>query len=346
MHLKRYQRQTVQEALRAVREDLGPEALVLSTRLIAAPGPRGWIGRRLVEVTAAANRPDVTETRQPEPFLEARHGLPEGRPHGSEGRPHGGGEIAARLEATGLDTVTARQVAAAHPTHQRRGVTLRGIRATLAEQLTPMVATDTAFAPVEVFVGPPGVGKTTTIAKIAAQEFARRGRRIGLVAADGFRVGAMEQLRLYATLLGSPLSVARTPYELQNALEAAACPVLVDTAGRSPLDDASGDMLRVVATRSDTRTHLVVAAETPLPALTRIFDRFACVRPSRVVLTKVDEAGSLASLIAFLRERQLPVSYLGVGQRVPDDLEIATSHVLAAWIAGDAQPERGVPLCA
>ena len=331
MHLKRYQRQTVQEALRAVREDLGPQALVLSTRLVTAPGPRGWIGGRLVEVTAAVNRPDVTDDRQVErPERVAKPLSP---------------EIAAKLEATGLDADTARQVAAAHPRHERRGVTARSMSATLASQLAPLAASDDRYAMVEVFVGPPGVGKTTTIAKIAAQERARRGNRLGLVAADGFRVGAVEQLRLYANLLGSPLSVARTPYELQTAIEVASSPVLDDTAGRSPADDGS-DMLRVVATRTDTRTHLVISADTPLPTLARIFERFACARPSRVVLTKVDEAGSLAPLIAFLRERNLPVSYLGIGQRVPDDLQTATPSVLAGWITGDHASQGGVPQCA
>jgi flagellar biosynthesis protein FlhF len=180
------------------------------------------------------------------------------------------------------------------------------------------------------------VGKTTTIAKIAAQERARRGHRLGLVAADGFRVGAVEQLRIYAHLLGSPLSIARTPYELQTALEAAAVPVLVDTAGRSYDDDGAADMLRVVASRSDVRTHLVLAADTPLKTLKKIVDRFTPARPSRVVLTKVDETESLAPLVSFLRERQLPVSYLGVGQRVPDDLHVASPRVFAGWVAGDA----------
>ena len=321
----------MQEALRAVREELGPDALVLSTRLVAAPGPRGWLGRRFVEVTAAANRQSVPEGRHADARPPARTS------------PDAADEIAARLAAAGLDTSLARQVAAAHPPHQRRGASIQTVRATLAAQIASLAATDDGYAPVEVFVGPPGVGKTTTIAKIAAHERARRGNRLGLVAADGFRVGAVEQLRLYAGLLGTPLSVTRTPYELQTALEAAATPVLVDTAGRSPADDGSRDMLQVVASRADTRTHLVVAADTPIGTLQRIFDRFACVHPSRVVLTKLDEAGSLAPLVSCLRERGLPVSYLGVGQRVPDDLQFATPAALATWITGDARSGGGVP---
>jgi flagellar biosynthesis protein FlhF len=245
-------------------------------------------------------------------------------------------ELQTAIEAAGIDTALARQGAAAQPPDRRRGVSARTLSATLAKQLAPLVAPDDRYAPVEVFIGPPGVGKTTTIAKIAAQERARRGNRLGLVAADGYRVGAVEQLRIYAHLLGSPLSVARTPYELLTALEVAAVPVLVDTAGRSHTDDGAEDMLRVVASRSDVRTHLVLAADTPLATMQKTVDRFARARPSRVVLTKVDETESLAPLVSFLRERRLMVSYLGVGQRVPDDLHVATPHVFAGWVAGDA----------
>jgi flagellar biosynthesis protein FlhF len=327
MHLKRYRRKTVKEALRAVREDLGPEALVLSTRMVPAAGMRGWFGARAVEVTAAADRPPMSEDRH----LDARKVVAAQR--GEQG-------IAARLEAAGIDADLAREVARAQPAAGRRGATTAALRRTLAERLAALAAQDDAYAPVEVFIGPPGAGKTTTIAKIAAQERARNGRRLGLVAADGFRVGAVEQLRLYADILGSSLTVARTPAELEEALDNARRPLLLDTAGRSPSDEASRDMLRVLSARSDVRTHLVLAASTPPDLAKRLFDRFEDAHPSRVVLTKLDEAESLAPLMPVLRDRQLPISYLGTGQNVPEDLQRATPPAIAAWVSGEAVISR------
>ena len=328
MHLKRYRRETVKEALRAVREDLGPDALVLSTRMVAAPGVKGWFGRQVVEVTAAAERQAMSEPRHvaaPAPAPAATRA------------ERATDEVVARLQAAGLDGALARDVARALPRGKRRGATLQTIRETLELQLAPLAADDHGFAPIEVFVGPPGVGKTTTIAKIAAQERARQGKRLGLISADGFRVGAVEQLRLYANILGTPLAVARTPRELEQALRGARGPLLLDTAGRSPSDEVSREMLRVIAGRRDVRTHLVIAANTPYATARKTLDRFEDARPTRLILTKLDEAESLAPLVALLRERQLPISYLGTGQSVPEDLERATPASLAAWLACDSQ---------
>lgn len=333
MHLKRYRRETVQEALRAVREDLGPHAFVLSTRVVPARGVRGWFGARLVEVTAAADRPSVSEERHLETLTAAR-------------AERASSSIAARLEAAGLDPALAREVAEAHPPKSRRGVSVEGLRRTIADTLAPLASADEEYAPVEVFIGPPGAGKTTTIAKIAAQERARRGKRLGLIAADGFRVGAVEQLRLYADILGSPLTVARTPRELEEALDSARRPLLLDTAGRSPSDDASRDMLRVLASRRDVRTHLVLAAGTPRDAVRRVFERFEGAHPARVVVTKLDEAESLAPIMPALRDRALPISYLGTGQRVPEDLERATAPAIAAWVSGEGTRKRATIPCA
>jgi flagellar biosynthesis protein FlhF len=325
MHLKRFRSNNVRDALRAVREDLGPDALVLSTAMVQARGWRGMLGAREVEVTAAAQREESA-----------------GRPPVSVDRqtpPSPIDNITAQLVATGMDRTIADEVAASIPLRSRRGATPARLRDALATRLARLAAPPDAFARVEVFVGPPGAGKTTTIAKIAAQERARGGQRLGFIAADGFRVGAVEQLQTYADILDAPLTVARTAEELDAALGARQrVPVLVDTAGRSPSDPMSRDLFRVVGQARDVRTHLVLPAGTSASSARRILEGYADARPSRLVLTKLDEAESLSPLVSLLHEWQLPISYVGTGQRVPEDLNRATAELLAASVLGESAP--------
>jgi flagellar biosynthesis protein FlhF len=341
MHLKRYRSETVKDALRMVRAELGPDALVLSTRTVLATGVRGLLGKREIEITAAAERHEGPEDRHPPSPLGYGAASPRPTRGAGVGKPRrraverAVNEIAARLQASGLDASLAEQIAAQHPVNRRRGADLESIKNTVAAELASLAAGEESYAPVEVFVGPPGVGKTTTIAKIAAQERARHGQRFGLLSADGFRVGAIEQLRLYADILGSPFEAARTPDEFARALADLRHPLLVDTAGRSPSDEASRDMFRVLASRSDVRTHLVIPATATARVVERLFDRFADARPTRVALTRVDEAESIGALVSVLRGRGVPLSYLGTGQHVPADLQRATSPLLADWIMGD-----------
>jgi len=329
MHLKRYRRLTLKDALRAVREELGPDALVLSTREVAASGMRGMIGGLEIEVTAAAERPVVPESRHVDPEPVA---VPTPRRSRSDRAID---QIAARLEAGGLSADLAREIAMSHPVSRRRAPDTESLKETLARELTTIAAGEESYAPIEVFVGPPGVGKTTTIAKIAAQERARHGQRLTLVAADGFRVGAIEQLRLYADILAAPFVAARTPDEFSRALDGIKHPLLVDTAGRSPSDDVSKDMFRVLATRSDVRTHLVIPAATTARSAEKLIERFADARPARVVLTRLDEAETIGPLVSVLRARRLPISFFGTGQNVPADLQRVTAPVLADWVMGE-----------
>ncbi len=328
MHLKRYRRPTLKDALRAVREELGPDALVLSTREVTATGVRGMIGRREIEVTAAAERQEMPDSRHvaAEPVATA--------PRRSRA-DRAIDQIAARLEAGGLSADHAREIAASHPTGRRRGADAESLRGTLERELTMLTSDAEPYAPIEVFVGPPGVGKTTTIAKIAAQERAREGKRLALLAADGFRVGAIEQLRLYADILGSPFSAARTPDEFARVLDLTKRPLLVDTAGRSPSDDVAKDMFRVLATRTDVRTHLVIPASLSAKAAERMIERFADARPTRVALTRLDETDTIGPIVSVLRARRLPLSFFGTGQNVPADLQRVTAPVLADWVMGE-----------
>ncbi len=323
MHLKRYRMPTVQQALAKVREDLGPDALILATRAVARRGPAGWFGGREVEVTAALDRPPVSKNRP----------TPPGNRHIA---PQPEDEIVARLRAAGLDVEFAREVATAVPRQGRRGASSLLIRRTLAECLGSFAAGGERLETVEVFVGPPGAGKTTTIAKIAAQERALRGKRLGLVAADGFRVGAVEQLRLYADIIGSSFAVARTPEEVEAVLgHRRTGTILVDTAGRSPRDGQGQGVYQLLAGRPGVRTHLVIPSTTTPASLDRLLGAFGDAPPDRVVLTRLDETEGVTPLLSALRDRALAVSYLGTGQRVPEDLERATPPMLAGLLLGE-----------
>jgi len=353
MQLRRIRRPTMLEALQQARAELGPQALVLATRMVPAAGWRGWMGTRDVEITAAvdpqraaaleraaemsANRPMAEETDiRPFDFAQSKASdSAQGRaPHGSRA------QVVAQLEAIGVDRRLALDVADAMPGDRRRGASLASLRRALADRLGELAIGDEAFAPIEVFVGPPGVGKTTTVAKVAAQQRARHGVRLGLVAADGYRVGAVEQLRLYADIIGAPFVSARTAAELDRAIVKHKGSVLVDTAGRSPNDPAARELFDVLAGRPGVRTHLLIAAGTGTGDVQRVFDRYAVAKPDRVVLTKIDETESVSPLVSVLRERRLPISYLTNGQRVPDDIERATAALLAACVLGEPGDAR------
>lgn len=321
MYFRTYRGTSVRDLLAQARLELGPDALVLSTRMVSAGGLRGLLGARVVEIVAAAERA-VSAARPSE--QGSRHAMPQDD------------EIVARLSATGLDPSLVMEVAAAIPAGRRRATSPAQLRRVLGEQLAPLAAGTEDYRQVEVFVGPPGVGKTTTIAKIAAQERAHHGRRLTLVSADGYRVGAVEQLRLYAEIVGSPFSVARTGRELAQVLDAARGPVIVDTAGRSPSDDVAQELFGVLRTRKDVRTHLVVSAASSASDVTRTIEQYRGAAPQRIAFSRLDEAESLSPVVGLLRSRQLPVSYLGTGQRVPEDLDRATGAMLAALVLGES----------
>jgi flagellar biosynthesis protein FlhF len=342
MYLKRFLRPTVREALAAARETLGPHALVLSTELVQAPGWRGWTGHRVVALTAALDRP-VPENREDDVDLVeagASRLVSDERPEASalrqlDGDPARTG-LVARLTASGIDPrIAAATAARLSPADCRTGSSV-ALEQALAAALAEFSPASDVEPRVEVFIGPPGVGKTTTIAKIAAQSRIAGRHPEGVIAADGSRIGAVEHLRGYAAIIGSPFRIARDASELSHAIKAARRPVLVDTAGRLPSDPGLCHLLAGLSSRPDVMTHLVLAADTSADSAMRILDRYAEAKPNRVVITKLDEAHSAAPLLGAIYERRIPVSYVGSGPNVPRDLVRATPNALAAVMLGDS----------
>jgi flagellar biosynthesis protein FlhF len=185
------------------------------------------------------------------------------------------------------------------------------------------------------FVGPTGAGKTTTLAKIAARAQLEHGRRISLITIDTYRIGAVPQLASYAAILGVPLTVAQTPDDLAAALErtADADLVFIDTTGRSPLGGGV-DALRPFMERAGAdEVYLVVSATTRLTDSLRAAGSFAQLGPNRLCVTKLDETEDHSAVPILSEATALPLTWLGVGQEVPDDLDPADGKRMQAILA-------------
>ena len=184
-------------------------------------------------------------------------------------------------------------------------------------------------------VGPTGVGKTTTTAKLAAMYALNRGNKVALITMDIFRVGAVEQLKTYSRIMGIPLEVASTPKELEKAVEKhSSCDLIfIDTAGRSHKDKEKLDeMKNFLEDKIPMEVYLCLSATTKDRELEEILNRFRIFQVSKVVFTKIDECESFGNMVNLLMKDNLQIAYFTTGQRVPEDIEIATPAKLADMI--------------
>ncbi len=180
-----------------------------------------------------------------------------------------------------------------------------------------------------VLVGPTGVGKTTTLAKLAARFSMHHRLPVALITADTFRIGAVGQLRTYSDLIRSPLEVAYTPQELAGHVDRHQDKsiIFIDTPGRSPTDTDQLEVLRsFIEVLPNPHLQIALAAGTNLADARRIVDRFAMVPPSGIVLTKLDETSLFGPACAVLAEASIPLSYFTQGQRVPEDIDVASNE--------------------
>jgi len=191
---------------------------------------------------------------------------------------------------------------------------------------------------VVALVGPTGVGKTTTVAKLAADFALRKRRHVGLITLDTRRIGAIEQLRTCAEIIGVRLCVASGADELRSALSALADAelVLIDTPGCSPGDDAAFADLETRLGAAGAEVHLTLSVNASPSALRLAVEAFAALKPQRMVFTKLDEAVGCGVMLECLRQAQARLSYVSTGQNVAGDLAVGRSEQLARLIVGEA----------
>jgi len=179
---------------------------------------------------------------------------------------------------------------------------------------------------VAALIGPTGVGKTTTIAKLAARYNQRHGpRNVALISTDSYRIGAFEQLSTFGIIMDTPVKLVRTAQELQDAIAAFSDKslILIDTAGMSQRDLRLSQQFALLNDAPRIRSYLVLSANAQHSVLRETVAAFTRVPLQGVILTKVDETTRLGAALSVVHEKRLPLAYISNGQRVPEDLQAA-----------------------
>ncbi len=190
---------------------------------------------------------------------------------------------------------------------------------------------------VVMLVGPTGVGKTTTLAKLAARYKLKEELSVALITIDTYRIAAVEQLKVYSELINVPLKVVSTPADMAGALKLYQDHdlILIDTAGRSPRNqERMEDLRRFVEAAHPDEVHLVMSINIHNDVMRDTLERFAAFPVHKLLLTKLDEAAHYGIVLTILSKAQKPIGYLTTGQAVPEDIELVNPKRLARLILG------------
>ena len=180
---------------------------------------------------------------------------------------------------------------------------------------------------VVALIGPTGVGKTTTIAKLAARFSLIEKKKIGLITLDTYRIAAVEQLKIYADIMGLPLQVVYKPGDLKAAVERFSNRdlVFIDTAGRSPRNDEQmAELVALFQEAEPDEVILVLSATTKSEDLLDTFKRFNIIKIDKIIFTKLDETNCYGSILNTIHRTKKRVSYVTNGQNVPTTLNCLT----------------------
>lgn len=185
---------------------------------------------------------------------------------------------------------------------------------------------------VVALIGATGVGKTTTLAKIAAKFVLEKGVSAAMITADTYRISAVDQLKTYSDIIGLPLEIVYSPDALKKAIDKHSNKqlILIDTAGRSQYNDYQmKELCEFLAVDKNIEKHLVMSATTKNRDAEAILEHFSVCKPDRVIFTKTDETSSIGLVPNLLHKKKIALSYLTDGQSVPDDIHPASIEKLA-----------------
>ena len=249
-------------------------------------------------------------------------------------------EIESRIAEAIVTQIEEQKLPSGFPAKDSVDLIVRSHLARLFEPNPPMASGD---GPRIIFlIGPTGVGKTTTIAKLASRAKVNQRRKVGLITLDTFRIGAVDQLKQYADIFKVPVHVVERSSELVEMVDKCSTAgdeiIYIDSAGRSPRDEPKMSELReFIDVLPEAEIHLVLSTTTQPQTIANIAERFAPMSFDRVILTKLDESVALGSLVGCLLDIGKPVSYVTDGQNVPKDIFPADPERLVDFVMNKQQ---------
>ena len=347
MQVKKYRARTIKEASAKVKKVLGPDAMILSTQKISKTGEDD-----VFEITALTGAKNISD-ESPNMLGEVKQELMSIK------------EMLCLLNNSGvfveklitypgaLDLYTKMIKNGVNDHYVRiffertgafNGHPVNDIKRVKELALKEIMKTIDVKDPFDIkennqiiaaFIGTTGVGKTTTIAKLAAKLMLERAKKVGLISLDAYRIGAMEQLKTYANILGVPCFQAFQKKDLLFALRRMEGKdvVLIDTAGQSQYDRSRlYELRRLIPGDLNISTHLLLSIATAEYEMNKAADNFKCLNYQSYIFTKKDETQKCGTILNQIMKQSLPVSYITTGQNVPEDIEQAVREKLLKLI--------------
>jgi flagellar biosynthesis protein FlhF len=356
--VKRFKAESIPEAVSLVKNHFGSNAIILETRKVRKRGVFGRFRRPLYEVLAAEETPvakpyeqdkkaapDADLSQIQADIAEIKVNVCQNFKHGGEKLSHLFKTAYHYLVEQDLEPDLAEQLIGEiqrKAKSENAPLDVEWVKKALHETIATSIkcvdpSTIGEKSAVIPMIGPTGVGKTTTIAKLTANFAMLAKKKVGIVTADTYRIAAVEQLKTYADLIGVPLMVVYTPDDMKKAVQTFQDKdlILIDTAGRSQKHSLQMKELKALLDVLDhPETHLVVSATTRSKELINIADRFEIISYDNIIVSKIDEAISYGCIYNLGYHTNKTVTYLTNGQNVPDDIEVAEPNRIADLIMG------------